>query len=127
MLWTSIAPSQTVFSLFWPVFSLAVDSAHSVNALEIAFYINGLWFYSRVRGLKNCMDDQDTTSKRMSVPLQRVGGARRSITGVAPEVDHKFSENVDSWSGTSADRCPIYRDIHSAIDIMTAYELLGAD
>ena len=50
-----------------------------------------------------------------------------SITGVAPEVDHKFSENVDSWSGTSADRCPIYRSIHSAIDIMTAYELLGAD
>jgi hypothetical protein len=50
-----------------------------------------------------------------------------SITGVAPEVDHRFSENVDSWSGTSADRCPIYRSIHSAIDIMTAYELLPTD
>jgi hypothetical protein len=29
--------------------------------------------------------------------------------------------------GTSADRCPVYRSIHSAIDITTAYELLGAD
>ena len=28
--------------------------------------------------------------------------------------------------GTSADRCPVYRSIHSAIDITTAYEL-GAD
>jgi hypothetical protein len=29
--------------------------------------------------------------------------------------------------GISADRCPIYRSIHSAIDIMTAYELLPTD
>ena len=29
---TSIAQSESIFSLFWPVFSLAVDSAHSVPA-----------------------------------------------------------------------------------------------
>jgi hypothetical protein len=28
--------------------------------------------------------------------------------------------------GTSADRCPVYRRIHTAIDITTVYEL-GAD
>ena len=27
----------------------------------------------------------------------------------------------------AADRCPVYRSIHSAIDITTAYKLLGAD
>jgi hypothetical protein len=29
--------------------------------------------------------------------------------------------------GESADRCAVYRSIHGAIDIATAYELLGAD
>jgi hypothetical protein len=50
-----------------------------------------------------------------------------SITGVASEVDHGFSENVDSWSADIGRQVPIYWSIHSTIDIMTAYELLGAN
>jgi hypothetical protein len=32
----------------------------------------------------------------------------------------------DGWSGYISRQCPVYRKIHSAIDITTAYEL-GAD
>jgi hypothetical protein len=50
---------------------------------------------------------------RLQVSLLRsiMGSPKMSIAGL----------------GTSADRCPISRSIHSAIDIMTAYELLSAD
>ena len=34
---------------------------------------------------------------------------------------------VERVHGFHHDRCPVYRSIHSAIDITTNYELLGAD
>ena len=51
-------------------------------------------------------------------PLDDANRPRPSRHGA--DVPTRFS------GGTSADRCPVYRRIHSAIDITTAYEL-GAD
>jgi hypothetical protein len=57
---------------------------------------------------------------------RHVSGNRRSVNGHIDAFRIAQVQRFDGWSGTSADRCPVYRSIHSAIHITTAYEL-GAD
>jgi hypothetical protein len=61
-------------------------------------------------------------------------GIGRHVSGIADPFNGHIDafrishvQRSDGWSGDIADRCPVYRSIHSAIDITTAYELLGAD
>jgi hypothetical protein len=57
---------------------------------------------------------------------RHVSGIADPFNGHIDEFRISYVQRSDGWSGTSADRCPVYRSIHSAIKITTAYEL-GAD